>query len=56
MAFQLNDRDFSELSDNKDLGSDSDSNVETDHKSLDDKEDNSYADSIKEQREKLHSR
>jgi hypothetical protein len=55
-AFQLNDGDFSESSDDEDSGSDSDPDVETDHESSDDEEDDGYADSTKEQREKLRKR
>jgi hypothetical protein len=56
VAFQLNDGDFSESSDDEDSGSDSDPDVETDHESSDDEEDDGYSDSVKAQREKLRKR
>ncbi|KAI7978754.1 hypothetical protein EIK77_001184 [Talaromyces pinophilus] len=56
-AFQLEEGDFSESSDDDDSGSDSDPDVETDRESSDDDEDDDgYADSTKAQREKLRSR
>uniref|UniRef100_A0A093UP37 Uncharacterized protein n=1 Tax=Talaromyces marneffei PM1 TaxID=1077442 RepID=A0A093UP37_TALMA len=55
-AFQLDEGDFSESSEDEDSDSDSDPEVETDHESSDDEEDDGYAESTKEQREKLRGR
>lgn len=52
VIFQLNKKDFSELSNNKDL--DSNPNIKINYKFLDNKKNNSYIDSTKEQREKLY--
>ena len=42
-AFQLDEGDFNESSDDEDSGLDSDPDVETDHESSDDEEDDGYA-------------
>jgi hypothetical protein len=55
-AFQLDEKDFNESSNDEGSDSDSDPDVETDRESSDDEEDDGYADSTKEQREKLRSR
>lgn len=55
-AFQFDEKDLNESSDDEGSDSDSDPDVETDRESSDDEEDDGYAESTKEQREKLRSR